>query len=97
MAALVLRDGAVLTPAEFGDFLAAQPDLSPKAWPRHVWIAPGLPVTATNKILKRHLAGQGPAVADGELWRRGRDGAYAIWAGDGPTGIMATDPEAEDL
>ena len=28
-----------LTPAEFEEFLAAQPDLSPKAWPRYVWIA----------------------------------------------------------
>lgn len=97
MAALVLREDAALTPAEFGDFLAAQPDLSPKAWPRHVWIAPGLPVTATNKILKRHLTGQALAVPGGAVWRRGRDGAYAIWAGDGPTGIMAADPEAEDL
>ncbi len=31
MAAVVLRDGAELTPAEFAEFLAAQPDLSPKA------------------------------------------------------------------
>lgn len=97
MAALVLREDAALTPAEFGDFLAAQPDLSPKAWPRYVWIASGLPVTATNKILKRHLTAQGLDVPGGAVWRRGRDGAYAIWAGDGRTGIMAADPEAEDL
>ena len=54
-------------------------------------------MTATNKILKRHLTGQALAVPGGAVWRRGRDGAYAIWAGDGPTGIMAADPEAEDL
>lgn len=30
MAAVVLRDGAELTPAEFAEFLAAQPDLSPR-------------------------------------------------------------------
>ena len=33
MAAIVLADDAELTPAEFGRFLADQPDLSPKAWP----------------------------------------------------------------
>ena len=70
MAALVLRDGAHLTPEEFGDFLAAQPDLSPKAWPRHVWLAGDLPSTATNKIIKRELTAQGTGVPDGVLWTR---------------------------
>ncbi len=70
MAAVVLRAGARLTPAEFGEFLAAQPDLSPKAWPRHVWIAPDLPATATNKIVKRTLSAQGLDVPSGSLWRR---------------------------
>jgi fatty-acyl-CoA synthase len=76
MAALVLRDGATLTPGEFGDFLAAQPDLSPKAWPRFVWVAKALPATATNKIIKRQLTAQGTRVPDGALWERdarGRD------------------------
>ena len=74
MAALVLRDDATLTPAEFGEFLAAQPDLSPKAWPRHVWIADRLPATATNKVIKRRLGAQGLDVPSGALWRRGPDG-----------------------
>ena len=39
MAAIVLGDGAELTPEEFGQFLADQHDLSPKAWPRYVWLA----------------------------------------------------------
>ena len=55
MAAIVLRDGATLTPAAFEEFLGGQADLSPKAWPRYVWIADDLPSTATNKILKREL------------------------------------------
>jgi len=77
MAAIVLRDGASLTPAEFSDFLAAQPDLSPKAWPRYVWIAEDLPVTATNKILKRQLTAQATRIPHGALWRRGpRGGGY---------------------
>ncbi|MCV7299884.1 AMP-binding protein [Mycobacterium barrassiae] len=70
MAAMVLNDGATLTPDEFESFLAAQPDLSPKAWPRYVRIAPDLPTTATHKVLKRELAAQGPTPGDGELWVR---------------------------
>jgi len=77
MAAIVLRDGASLTPAEFSDFLAAQPDLSPKAWPTHVWIAEDLPVTATNKIIKRQLSAQATRIPHGTLWRRDpRGGVY---------------------
>ncbi|MGI9161499.1 MAG: fatty-acid--CoA ligase FadD1 [Mycobacterium sp.] len=74
MAALVLRDGTALGPEEFGRFLAAQQDLSPKAWPRYVWIAGDLPATATNKIVKRQLTVQGTHIPHGTLWRRdGRD------------------------
>ncbi|KWX19875.1 acyl-CoA synthetase [Mycolicibacterium wolinskyi] len=70
MAAIVLQDGATLVPEDFEEFLAAQPDLSPKAWPRYVWIADELPMTATNKILKRELIARG-AEPDGRcLWRR---------------------------
>jgi fatty-acyl-CoA synthase len=79
MAALVLVDDAELTPGEFGAFLAGQPDLSPKAWPRHVWITDGLPSTATNKILKRELSSRGPSPEGGLLWTRiGRDNTYVV-------------------
>ena len=71
MAALVLRDGSTLSPAQFSEFLAGQADLSPKAWPRHVWIADELPATATNKVLKRQLVAQGCRPQSGELWTRG--------------------------
>ncbi len=70
MAAVVLQDEATLTPGEFGAFLADQPDLSPKAWPRHVWIAEALPSTATNKVLKRELVALGAEPAGRRLWRR---------------------------
>lgn len=77
MTALVLRDDARLSPAELEDFLAEQPDLSPKAWPRYVRIAESLPSTATNKVLKRELVKQG-TVTDDVLWVRGeRDRTYA--------------------
>ncbi|EUA73504.1 long-chain-fatty-acid--CoA ligase FadD17 [Mycobacterium xenopi 4042] len=70
MAAIVLQDNADLTPEEFGKFLAAQPDLSPKAWPRHVWLTDRLPTTATNKILKRELTARGARPDGGVLWTR---------------------------
>lgn len=73
MAAIVLQDDASLTPETFGEFLAAQPDLSPKAWPRHVWITEALPSTATNKVLKRELIAMGPTPPSGVRWKR--DGA----------------------
>lgn len=70
MAAVVLKDGAALTPADFETFLGEQPDLSPKAWPRYVRIAADLPSTATHKVLKRALIAQGATAGDGELWVR---------------------------
>ncbi|MFB9314605.1 fatty-acid--CoA ligase FadD1 [Nocardioides plantarum] len=70
MAAIVLVDDAELTPVELEKFLADQPDLSPKAWPRYVRVAPSLPSTATNKVIKRELAAQGPTAGNGVLWTR---------------------------
>jgi fatty-acyl-CoA synthase len=70
MAAIVLRQGQSLTPAEFEAFLAAQADLSPKAWPRFVRINEDLPQTATNKILKRELCAAGVTADGGVLWER---------------------------
>ncbi|MGH3561326.1 MAG: AMP-binding enzyme, partial [Mycobacterium sp.] len=77
MAAMVLVEGATLTPAAFEAFLTAQPDLSPKARPRYLRIAPDLPSTATLKVLKRELVAQGPTAGNGELWvREPRGTAY---------------------
>jgi fatty-acyl-CoA synthase len=53
VAALVTT--AAITPDEWEAFLAAQPDLATKAWPRFVRILDALPRTATNKVLKREL------------------------------------------
>lgn len=66
MAALV----GSLSPVELEAFLAAQPDLSPKAWPRYVRLVDTLPRTATNKVLKRTLSAEGPVAGDGVLWTR---------------------------
>ncbi len=78
MAAIVLQDDATLTPAELEEFLAEQQDLSPKAWPRYVRIADDLPSTATNKVIKRELAAEGPTAGAGVLWtREARGTSYA--------------------
>jgi len=69
MAALVLT--GPVTPGDFESFLAAQPDLSPKARPRFVRIVDTLPRTATNKVLKRSLRADGPS---GVTWIRAERG-----------------------
>jgi fatty-acyl-CoA synthase len=77
MAAVVLDEGQSVTPEEFEKFLAAQPDLSAKAWPRFVRFNDELPKTATNKILKRELIRAGVTAAGGVLWERaGRGTTY---------------------
>ena len=44
-------------------------------------IAPTLPSTATNKVLKRELIAQGATAGDGVLWvREERGTAYAVEA-----------------
>jgi fatty-acyl-CoA synthase len=79
MAALVLHDGSPLEPGEFEKFLALQPDLSPKAWPRYVRINDDLPSTATNKVLKRELIAAGITAQGGVLWvRETRGTTYSV-------------------
>ena len=70
-AALVLR--GPLSPAALEAFLAAQTDLSPKAWPRYVRVVEDLPRTATNKVLKRALSAQG-VPGQGTAWVRAARG-----------------------
>lgn len=68
VAALILLDA--LTPEALSDFLAEQPDLSPKAWPRYVRLLDDLPRTATNKVLKRALS----TTDGGSTWERAARG-----------------------
>ncbi len=83
MAAIVLRAGAQLTPERLEAFLAAQPDLSPKAWPRFVWLTGALPATATNKVLKRELSAMGSRPVGGRLLvREARGRVYSLAARD---------------
>jgi len=77
MAALVLRQGMDFQPAEFGTFLAAQPDLGPKQWPSFLRVSSALPKTATYKVLKRTLAAQRWRCQDPVWWRPTHTLAYA--------------------
>ncbi|MCB0895688.1 MAG: long-chain-fatty-acid--CoA ligase [Nocardioidaceae bacterium] len=72
MAAVVVQGD--LDPVGLEAFLARQPDLSPKAWPRFVRVVGTLPRTATNKVLKRELAAEGAVAGDGVLWTRAERG-----------------------
>ena len=61
MAAIEVADASDFDPVEFAAFLAAQDDLGTKAAPRFVRVSRNLPVTGSNKVLKREL--------QSELWR----------------------------
>jgi fatty-acyl-CoA synthase len=70
--AVALVTTAPIVPAAWESFLAAQPDLSPKAWPRYVRILDALPRTATNKVLKRELQAAGAVDVTWTREERGR-------------------------
>ena len=84
MAAVVLRDGAEFDADQFEKFLSTHEEMSPKGWPRYVWITDELPTTATNKILKRELVARGLQVSGGVMWKRDA-------AGDRPYDITEAD------
>jgi fatty-acyl-CoA synthase len=75
MAAVQLRPGATFDPEGFAAFLAAQEDLGTKWAPRYVRICE-LPVTETNKVVKRQLRRQRWDVDDPVWVRDGNDLRY---------------------
>src|SRR5262249_20775793 len=86
MAALELRPEARFDATAFADFLAAQPDLSPKWVPTYLRVTPALRRSETNKVAKRELQRDGfvrGAAADAIWWRpRGADASRPFTAGD---------------
>jgi fatty-acyl-CoA synthase len=75
MAAVLPREGRGFDGAGLGAFLAGQPDLGAKWAPRYVRVVDELPVTPTNKILKRVLRAELWECAD-RVWLRRADGSY---------------------
>ncbi|MEV5647305.1 AMP-binding protein [Nocardia sp. NPDC052254] len=61
MAAVEVADVADFDPVDFAEFLSGQDDLGTKSAPRFVRVSANLPVTGSNKVLKRQLQAQ--------LWR----------------------------
>ncbi len=56
MVALQLKDGMLFDQNKFSEFLVAQTDLGPKWIPSFVRVMTEIPLTQTNKVLKRELS-----------------------------------------
>lgn len=76
MVALEIVPGRQFDPEEFRRFLESQEDLGSKWLPRFVRLCPRLPVTATNKVLKRELSRSGWRCTDPVWWHQERSGPY---------------------
>lgn len=70
-----LLGGAALS----GNVVVAR--LSPKWTPRYVRVTARLPITASNKVLRRRLAAEAWHTGDPIWWRPGRDVRYVPWTG----------------
>ena len=79
MAALQLEPGAQLDAADFAQFLTDQPDLGSKWAPTFVRVATALPMTQTNKILKRQLVLERWQTVDPIWWRASKGSGYSAF------------------
>ena len=88
MAAVQLRPGLTALGADgLADFLAAQEDLGTKWAPRFVRMTSALPVTATNKVLKRGLRAERWTCADPILWMPAKGEAYRLLSDEEAAGL----------
>ncbi|MGK9273058.1 AMP-binding protein [Williamsia muralis] len=88
MAAVEVADVSDFDPVEFAEYLSAQADLGTKAAPRFVRVSTDLPVTGSNKVLKRALQSEG--------WRC--DEPVFHWVGRGtPRYTLMTDADRRAL
>ncbi|MGH3725224.1 MAG: AMP-binding protein [Mycobacterium sp.] len=74
MAAIEVTDPESFDIAEFSEFLTAQEDLGSKGIPRFLRLSASLPVTGSNKVLKRELKEQHWHCDDAVLRWEGREG-----------------------
>ncbi|WP_067706709.1 AMP-binding protein [Nocardia yamanashiensis] len=88
MAAIEVADPVAFDLVKFAEFLCAQADLGAKDMPRLLRVSASLPVTGSNKVLKRELREQG--------WRT--DEPVHQWAGRGnPEYRPMTETDKADL
>ncbi|MFD0506163.1 AMP-binding protein [Streptomyces chiangmaiensis] len=92
MAAMALGSEGFFDPDGFAAFLAAQPDLGTKMAPRFVRVVAGLPVTATNKIHRVGLRGEGFRCADPVWWMPPGQSAYRRLTEEDVAGLVADFP-----
>jgi fatty-acyl-CoA synthase len=76
MVALQLEAGSAFDAGAFDAFLSQQSDLGTKWAPRYVRIASSLPMTQTNKVLKRALRKEHWECADEVWWRPEKGDGY---------------------
>ena len=92
MAGLVMRDGEVLDPAGFAQWLDAQAAIGPKWRPRYLRVLRDPPTTGTNKIVKRTLVHEKfrlDRVGGDSLYVRERgDDAYRPFDADDATALL---------
>jgi fatty-acyl-CoA synthase len=82
MATLELRPTAVFDAEAFGVFLSEQKDLGTKWAPRFVRLTGSMPLTGSNKLIKKPLQLARWECADPVWWRPGRDLAYRAFTAD---------------
>ena len=83
MATLQLADGVEFDPEAFASFLGEQADLGPKWVPTFVCVVDELPMTQTNKVLKRELVKRSWRVVESSptarvWWRPTSDRSAAV-------------------
>jgi fatty-acyl-CoA synthase len=89
MAVLELRPGRAFDPHGFAAFVAAQPDLGTKWFPRFVRVVDDLPVTGAGKLDKKPLRAQA-WLGDGAVWWQPQRGAaYRSFTSDAAAVLAA--------
>ncbi|QEU94169.1 AMP-binding protein [Streptomyces kanamyceticus] len=89
MAALAPPPGIPFDPLDFAEFLLSQPDLGTKMAPSFVRVVERMPVTATNKVARAALRGEGFRCEDPVWWRPPGSSSYRRLARPGLTELLA--------
>ncbi len=89
MVTLLVRDPADFDPADFDEFLGEQTDLGTKWSPRYVRITTDLPVTESQKPLKRLLRRERWDTTEPVFWRPAKGAPLQPMTDDDRTALLA--------